>query len=88
MSYYRHIVTVAKQHQWTISLSEATSDLVHNMMELLTELDPLTLIDAQFNVVIGKTTMNSGLSNQIGLLQVHTYWTVISASYRLIVGLS
>ena len=88
MSYYRHIVTVAKQKNWTISLSEVTIDLVHNMMELLTELDPLTLIDAQFSVVLGNTTVDNGLSNQIGLLQVHTYWTIISTSYRLIMGLS
>ena len=70
------------------SLSELTVDLVHNMMELLTELDPLTLIDAQFGVTIGNTTVNSGSSNQIALLQVHTYWTIVSTSYRLIVGLS
>ena len=82
--YDRHIVTVAKQGGWTISLSEITVDLVHNMMELLTELDPLALIDAQFSVSIGNTT---GLSNQIGLLQVHTYWTIVSTSYRMIVGL-
>ena len=58
------------------------------MMELLTELDPLILIDAQFSATIGDSTINTGSSNQIGLLQVHTYWTVISTSYRLIVGLS
>ena len=81
----RHIVTVAKQNKWTISLSEVTIDLVHNLMELLTELDPLTLIDEQFSVALGNTT---GLSNQIGLLQVHSYWTIVSTSYRLIVGLS
>ena len=88
MSYYRHIVTVAKQNNWTMSLSEVTIDLVHKMMELLTELDPLTLIDAQFIVALGNTMVDNGLSNQIGLLQVHTYWTIISTSYRLIVGLS
>jgi len=55
------------------------------MMELFTELDPITLIAAQFSVALGNT---AGLSNQIGLLQIHTYWTIISTSYRLIVGLS
>ena len=71
-----------------MSLSELTVDLVYNMMELLTELDPLTLIDGQFSVALSNTMVDSGLSNQIGLLQVHTYWTIISTSYRLIVGLS
>ena len=71
-----------------MSLSELTVDLVYNMMQLLTELDPLTLIDAQFTVAPGNTIVGGGLPNQIGLLQVHTYWTVVSASYRLIVGLS
>ena len=84
----RHIVTVAKQNKWTISLSEVTVDLLHNLIELLTELDPLTLIDEQFSVALGNTTVDNGLSNQIGLLQVHTYWTILSISYRLIVGLS
>ena len=87
--HHRHIITVAKQGNGTItSLPEPTIDLVHNLTELLTELDPLTLIDVQFGVGLRDTTVNSGLSNQIGLLQVHTYWTVISTSYRLIVGLS
>lgn len=55
------------------------------MMELLTELDPITVIDAQFSVALGNT---AGLSNEIGLLQIHTHWTIISTLYRLIVGLS
>lgn len=84
----RHIVTVAKQGSWTSSLSELTVDLVYNMMTLLTELDPLALIDDKFSVALGNTTVDNGLSNQIGVLQVHTYWTVVSTSYRLIVGLS
>ena len=84
----RYIVTVAKQGGWTVSLSEVTVDLCHNMMELLTELDPLTLIDTQFSVAIGNPTMVGGLSNQMRLLQVHAYWTIVSTSYRLIVGLS
>lgn len=84
----RYIVSVVKQdNSWTKSLSELTVNLVTNINELLTELDPLTLIDAQFSVAVGNTAVNEGLSNEIRLLHVHTHWTIMSTSYRLIVGL-